>query len=76
MRHVPQTESIQIFLRQALRVIRAGTDLSGDLQKTLFWYRNAPIAELEYQTPESLVAQERTEIVLKYIALLGAGATG
>lgn len=76
LRHAPQTESVQQFLRDALRVIRASSDLSGDLGKALFWYRNYPLAQFEYRTPEYLVTKGRTEDVLRYIALLGAGAAG
>lgn len=76
VRHAPETEAVQSFMREALRVIRAGTDLSNDLDKTLFWYRNYPIAEFEYRTPERLVTEGRTEGVLRYVSLLNAGATG
>jgi hypothetical protein len=53
MRHAPDTESVQHFLRQTLRVIRAAYDLSGDLGKALFWYRNYPIREFGYRMPRN-----------------------
>ena len=39
----PGSESVQRFLRDALRVIRAATDISGDVGRALFWYRNEPL---------------------------------
>src|ERR1700677_3424111 len=39
----PASESVQRFLREALRVIRAATDISGDVNQALFWYRNEPL---------------------------------
>ena len=37
------SESVRKFLGDAPRIIRAATDISGDVQSTLFWYRNAPL---------------------------------
>ncbi|GJH36308.1 hypothetical protein CBA19CS91_26145 [Paraburkholderia hospita] len=33
----PASESVQRFLREALRVIRAATYISGDVNQALFW---------------------------------------
>lgn len=76
LREDPDAEAVQGFMREALRVIRASSDLSGDLEKALYWFRNFPIAELGYQMPEQSVADGRGEIVLRYIALLEAGSGG
>ncbi|WP_425452755.1 DUF2384 domain-containing protein [Trinickia dinghuensis] len=63
----PASESVQRFLREALRVIRAATDANGCVQHALFWYRNEPLSEFEYKTAEQLVSGGRTEDVLRYI---------
>lgn len=76
IKHAPATESVQRFLRQALRVIRAGIDLSGDVDKALFWYRNEPLQPFEYKTAEQLVSEGKTDDLVSYIASLKAGATG
>lgn len=49
------SESVQKFLREALRIIRAATDISGDVQSALFWYRNDPLPIFDYKTAEQLV---------------------
>ncbi|ARK45912.1 DUF2384 domain-containing protein [Burkholderia pseudomallei] len=70
------SESVQQYLREALRIIRAATDISGDLQRALFWYRNAPLPVFDYKTAEQLVSEGRTEDLLRYVTSLDAGAAG
>ena len=72
----PGSESVQRFLREALRVIRAAADLSGDVERALFWYRNEPLQPFGYKTAEQLVSDGHTEDLLRYIESLDAGAAG
>ena len=72
----PGSRGVQDFLREALRVIKAATDLSGDLNKALFWYRNEPLSAFGYKTAERLVSEGRTDDLLGYLMSLEAGATG
>lgn len=72
----PGSPSVQGFLRQVLRVLKAAEDLCGDRNQAVSWYRNEPLAVFEYQTPEALVAAGRADDVLRYIASLEAGAAG
>ena len=72
----PGSRGVQDFLREALRVIKAATDLSGDLSKALFWYRNEPLSVFGYKTAERLVSEGRTDDLLGYIASIEAGAAG
>lgn len=72
----PASESVQRFLREALRVVRAAADLSGDVERALFWYRNEPLPPFGYKTPEQLVSDGRSEELLRYIESLEAGAAG
>jgi len=72
----PASESVQRFLREVLRVIRASADLSGDIERALFWYRNEPLQPFEYKTAEQLVSAGRTDDVLRYIGSLQVGAAG
>lgn len=72
----PASDSVQRFLREALRVIRAATDLSGDVNRALFWYRNEPLQPFGYKSAEQLVSDGRTEDLLRYIESLEAGAAG
>ena len=72
----PGSRGVQEFLREALRVIKAATDMNGDLNKALFWYRNEPLSVFGYKTPERLVSEGRTDDLLPYMASLEAGAAG
>ena len=72
----PSSRGVQDFLREALRVIKAATDLNGDLNKALFWYRTEPLAVFGYKTAERLVSEGRTDDLLRYVTSLEAGATG
>ena len=72
----PTSQGIQRFLREALKVIKAGCDLSGDVNRALFWYRNEPLSAFGYKTAEQLVSEGRTEEVLRYVSSLEAGAAG
>ncbi|TCW82916.1 DUF2384 domain-containing protein [Burkholderia sp. SRS-46] len=70
------SESVQKFVRDARRIIRAATDISGDVQRTLFWYRNEPLPTFDYKTAEQLVSEGRTEDLLRYVTSLETGAAG
>lgn len=72
----PGSRGVQDFLREALRVIKAATDLNGDLNKALFWYRNEPLSEFGYKTAERLVSEGRTDDLLRYVVSIEAGAAG
>jgi len=72
----PGSRGVQDFLRQALRVIKAATDLNGDVKRALFWYRNEPLSVFGYRTPEQLVSEGRTDDLLRYVVSLEAGAAG
>jgi hypothetical protein len=72
----PESESIQHFLREALRVLRAANDVNQDMPSAIFWYRNEPLPAFAYKTAERLVVEGRADDVLRYVASLEAGATG
>ena len=72
----PGSRGVQDFLREALRAIKAATDLNGDLNKALFWYRNEPLSVFGYKTAERLVSEGRTDDLLRYVASIEAGAAG
>ena len=72
----PASRGVQDYLRESLRVIKAATDVSGDVNKALFWYRNEPLSAFGFKTAETLVSAGRTEAVLKYVMSIEAGAAG
>lgn len=72
----PASKGVQEYLRQALRVIKAATDLNGEVKSALFWYRNEPLATFGYKTAETLLTEGRADDVLQYMSSLESGASG
>lgn len=72
----PASPSLQHFLREAIRVIRAATDLCGDVDQAIFWYRNEPLPPFAYRTAEQLVIEGRADDLIRYVMSLEAGAAG
>ena len=72
----PASQGVQRFLRDALKVIKASSDISGDVRRALFWYRNEPLSAFDYKTAEQLVSEGRTDDLLRYITSIEAGASG
>ncbi len=59
----------------AMRVIKAATDLNGDVHRADSWYKNEPLSAFASRTAEQLVLDGRTEDVLRYLRSLQSGAT-
>lgn len=68
--------SAQCFIRSALRVLRAPSDLSGDLDRAISWFRNESLTSFSHKTAERLVADGRVEDVIQYVLSLDAGVVG
>jgi hypothetical protein len=47
-----------------------------DRDRSIFWFRNTPIAEFAHQTAEQLVAAGKTEAVIAYLQSIASGSTG
>lgn len=72
----PASKSVQDYMRKSLRVIRAATDLNGDVACALFWYCNEPLPEFEYKTAEILVSEGRVDELVRFVSSLETGAAG
>ena len=72
----PDSEGIQQYLRDSIRVIRAATDISGNVENAIFWYKNNPLPTFDYKTPQDLVSEGRSEALVRYIQSLQAGFAG
>lgn len=73
---MPGSANLQKYLRDSVRVLAAAADLSGDVQRALFWFQNHPIPTFDYQTADVLVSQGRADNVIDYIESLQAGSGG
>jgi hypothetical protein len=72
----PSSERLQVKMREMVKVISAAAQLTGDLQKAIYWYRNEPIADYDQRTAAELVADGHADAVLAYIRDLENGARG
>lgn len=72
----PDSESVQQYLRESLRVIRAATDIAGSVENAIYWYKNNPLPTFDYRTPEDLVSAGQTDALVRYIQALQAGFSG
>ena len=72
----PSSERLQVRMREMVKVISAVAQLTGDLQKAIYWYRNDPILDYGQRTAAELVAEGHADAVLAYIRDLENGARG
>lgn len=72
----PDAESVQHYLRESVRVIRAATDINGSVEKAIYWFKNNPLPVFNYKTPQDLVSERRTDALVHYIQSLQAGFAG
>jgi uncharacterized protein (DUF2384 family) len=72
----PSSERLQGRMREMVKVITAATELAGDIDKAIYWYRNEPIADYGHRTAAELVPEGHAEAVLAYIRDLENGARG
>jgi hypothetical protein len=72
----PSSERLQGRMREMVKVITAATELIGDVNKAIYWYRNEPIADYGHRTAAELVADGHVEAVLAFIRDLENGARG
>jgi hypothetical protein len=76
IRLAPDSETIQLHLRESVRVLRAAADVSGSIEKAIYWFKNHPLPAFDYKTPQDLVSEKRTEALIKYIQSLQTGYAG
>ncbi|TIM15319.1 MAG: DUF2384 domain-containing protein [Mesorhizobium sp.] len=53
----PSSERLQGRMREMVQVISAATELTGDVDKAIYWYRNEPIADYGHHTAADRVLQ-------------------
>jgi len=68
--------SLQEAIDDTMRVLVAAHALTGDLEKTIIWFRAQPIAELGDSTPMQLVEIGKAQSVVGYIESISSGHLG
>ena len=72
----PASERLQDRLRDMVRVIMAASELTGDIEQAIYWFRNEPIVTLKRQTAAELVAGGHADAVMLHLSELVDGANG
>jgi len=72
----PANARLQGFLRNALRALSAAYEVTHDRDRSIFWYRNTPIPEFDHRTAEQIVAEGKTDAVIRYLTSISAGSSG
>lgn len=72
----PESEGVQRYLRDSIRVVRAAADVSHSIEKAIFWYKNHPIPTFDYKTAQQLVSEGRTDDLIPYVQSLQTGFSG
>lgn len=72
----PASERQQDWLRDMVRVIMAASELTGDIEQAIYWFRNEPIVTLKRKTTAELVAGGHVDAVMARLPELIDGVTG
>ncbi len=72
----PSSPKLQEALGDVVRVLSAASQLTGDVDKALFWFRNQPIPEFGHCTPMQVVEQGKVQSLVDYIDSISAGPAG
>jgi hypothetical protein len=72
----PESESVQRYLRESIRIVRAAADAAHSIEKAIFWYKNHPIPTFDYKTAQQLVSEGRSDDLIRYLQSLRAGFSG
>jgi uncharacterized protein (DUF2384 family) len=58
---------VQTALAPIATILAAATKLSGDIAKSVIWFKFDPIPSCGYKTPMQLVAEQKSHLVLGHI---------
>lgn len=72
----PESIQVQEFTRGVLRVLSAAAEINPDIDRTVFWYMNAPIPSFRHKTACQLVVEKRADDVVNYLESIKSGYVG
>jgi hypothetical protein len=61
------------FVAVDLGALAAALELTRDRDRTIFWFRNAPIPEFRHRTAEQLVAEGKSDAIVSYLNSIASG---
>ena len=63
----PHSPKVQNAVGAVVRLLESATEVAGDLNRALLWYRHQPIEAYRFQTPAELVARGQVDAVIAYL---------
>jgi uncharacterized protein (DUF2384 family) len=63
----PHSSRIQDAVGRVVRLLESATEVAGDMNRALLWYRHQPIEAYRFQTPAELVAKGHADAVIAYL---------
>ena len=72
----PHAAQLQGYLQDIVRVLAVASDMTGDVERAVFLFRNEPLRAFDYKTAEKLVQDGRADDVVAYLRSLAGGAAG
>jgi DNA-binding XRE family transcriptional regulator len=76
VRNAPESEKVQAYIRDSVKVLRAVTDMGTDVTNAIFWFKNEPLSTFNYKTAEEVVSEGKTEQLIAFLQSWEAGAQG
>ncbi|MDF5950468.1 DUF2384 domain-containing protein [Pseudomonas aeruginosa] len=76
VRNAPESEKVQAYIRDSVKVLRAVTDMGTDVTNAIFWFKNEPLSTFGYKTAEEVVSEGKTEQLIAFLQSWEAGAQG
>lgn len=72
----PESPRLQESMRNLLRVLSAATAIQPDLERAIYFLKNAPIPAFQHKTAYQLVAEGRTDDLIRYFESIESGYVG
>jgi len=63
----PHSPRIQDAVSTVVRLLESATEVAGDMNRALLWYKHQPIEAYRFQTPAELVAKGQADAVIAYL---------
>ncbi|CAM5459239.1 hypothetical protein SSTU70S_01119 [Stutzerimonas stutzeri] len=73
VRNAPESEKVQAYIRDSVKVLRAVTDMGTDVTNAIFWFKNEPLSTFGYKTAEEVVSEGKTEQLIAFLQSWEAG---
>lgn len=72
----PESPRLQEYMRNLLRALSAATAIQPDIERAIFYLKNAPIPSFQHKTAYQLVGEGRTDDLIRYLESVESGYVG